>query len=358
MTTRADLGRHLTLEPSAPTKTFVLEVHTDAPLEYLRDIGGRGSVESTEDVYLQRLVTESGDFWVDRIDPRFWSFHTQMTGAQAGGWLHEHVESRRDTDWMWLPSDHLRRIAPGAISRKVRTEFDGARFLGANETAQDLKVQLTGSNAELLIDSIGRLPGYTSAVSVNSIEVELDDPDLGRLREAVKRSGSFAATGEDFVHHAQFVRSVVDRYALLVRSVEGVAYEFESLPQQADEGGGGRLAGAPIGIQFSRPIPDLERFCDELFSARWPFRLWGRPVIADGWASADAVDLHVGQTLRVDIGLDWMRVYLRAGSCGNTVARLISNLQSRFDGALTITHEGISAAVALRQDLSTTTPTA
>lgn len=29
-----------------------------------------------------------------------------------------------------------------------------------------------------------------------------------------------------------------------------------------------------------------------------------------------------------------MRVYPHVGSCGNTVARLISNLQTRFDGAL------------------------
>jgi hypothetical protein len=60
-----------------------------------------------------------------------------------------------------------------------------------------------------------------------------------------------------------------------------------------------------------------------------------------------AVDLHVGQRIGIELGHDWMRVYLHAGSCGNTVARLISNLQTRFDGALTLTHPRSRAERAL-----------
>ena len=61
-------------------------------------------------------------------------------------------------------------------------------------------------------------------------------------------------------------------------------------------------------------------------------------------AEVEAVDLHVGQTLQLDIGSRWMRVYLYEGACGNTVARLISNLQHRFDGALTLKDIDIDAA--------------
>jgi hypothetical protein len=103
----------------------------------------------------------------------------------------------------------------------------------------------------------------------------------------------------------------------------------------------------PVGIRFSRPIPDLPAFCEELFSSRAPFRLWGQPFVTDDGASVEAVDLHVGQRLSMELGYDWMRVYLHAGSCGNTVARLISNLQTRFDGALSLTHPGLQDAVAL-----------
>jgi hypothetical protein len=63
-------------------------------------------------------------------------------------------------------------------------------------------------------------PSASAAVSFSSVEVHLDDPDLGALREAVKRSGLFAARGDDFAYHAQFVRSVIGRYARFVETVE------------------------------------------------------------------------------------------------------------------------------------------
>jgi hypothetical protein len=64
-------------------------------------------------------------------------------------------------------------------------------------------------------------------------------------------------------------------------------------------------------------------------------------------ALVEAVDLHVCQRIGIELGHDWMRVYLHAGPCGNTVARLISNLQTRFDGALALTHASLQDAAGL-----------
>jgi hypothetical protein len=253
---------------------------------------------------------------------------------------------------MWLPSAHLRHIAQDALPRRVGTKFDGKRLVGSDDAARDLRVQLFGSHAERLLDKIADLPEYKSAVSFSSIEVDIDDPDLGLLRESVRRWGAFAAHGEQFAHHAQFVQMVISRYARLVESIEALALRFEPLhAASADltdpDAGGASFAGVPVGIRFSRPIPDLPAFCEELFSSRAPFRLWGQPAVAEDEALVEAVDLHVGQRVGIEVGTNWMRVYLHAGSCGNTVARLISNLQTRFDGALTLTHPGLQDAAAL-----------
>jgi hypothetical protein len=357
MISRADLGQLVPLDGPVPAKTFVIEVHTDDSAAYLAELAPH-SVQPTDDAYLWRLsVPGAGEFLVDGLDQRFWSFHTTMPSDQAAAWLRARVESRPDTDWMWLPSAHLRHVAPTAFSRRVRTEFDGARLAQSEDAAQDLRVQLTGSHADQLLDQIAALPQYRHAVSFHSIEVVMDDPELGPLREAVKRSGLFAAHGEDFAHHAQFVRTVVDRYASLIDAVEAQALTFAPLPYRettiqglsfdADDPGGASFSGAPIGIRFSRQISDLQAFCDELFSARAPWRLWGQPEVTQGTAVVNAVDLHVGQRLDVEIGSDWMRVYLAAGACGNTVARLVSNLQARFDSALSLSHPGLQEAAAL-----------
>jgi hypothetical protein len=369
MTSRSDLSDKVPLDGTVPAKAFVLEVHTDDPHAYLAEMTGRGGyVEDTDDAYLSHVIAPSvGEFWVDRLVTRFWVFHTVAPSTAAAAWLRDCVESRRDTDWMWLPSAHLRYIAPNALPRRVRTEFDGKRLVSSDDAAHDLKVQLSGSHAERLLDRISDLPEYKSAVSFNNIEVDIDDPDLGPLRESVRRWGAFAAHGEQFTHHAQFIQLVIVRYARLVESIEALALQFEPLHEtdsspldgggagagttainHADDLGGASLAGMPIGIRFSRSIPDLAAFCDELFSSRAPFRLWGRPTVTEQGASVDAVDLHVGQRVRMDLGHDWMRVYLHAGSCGNTVARLISNLQTRFDGALYLTHRRLQEEAGLR----------
>lgn len=82
--------------------------------------------------------------------------------------------------------------------------------------------------------------------------------------------------------------------------------------------------------------------------AREPFRLWGLPqMTGELTAEVEAVDLHVGQQLRFDITSEWMRIYLFAGGCGNSVARLASNLQHHFDGALSIVDDELNAGLSV-----------
>jgi hypothetical protein len=136
----------------------------------------------------------------------------------------------------------------------------------------------------------------------------------------------------------------VTRYKRLVTLCEQKAIEWKPF-DRARVDAGGTVAGTPIVMRFSRAIPDLEQFTDALFSSREPFRLWGIPRIRDGIAEIEAVDLHVGQQLSIDIGQQWMRLYLTNGCCGNSVARLASNLQHRFDSTLTFVDPALQTAL-------------
>jgi hypothetical protein len=341
------MARHLLLSPSSPTKTFVLEVHTDEPEEYLRDIGGSLSVEPTDDAYLFRVHRPEGTLWVDQLDERFWAVHTDMPVRPAFTFFREQVEARRDLDWIWLPSMHLRQVWPGAKSRRVRTDFHGYGFIASSAAAQDLKVQLSGRDAEALLDYISQNERYRSAVSFDGVQALLEDASLGWVKEGLNRMGRFAVSGDSLEFHLQFVRTVVRRYRRLVNLCEQKAISWQRLDEHGN-GNGATVSGGPIVIQFSRPIDDLPLFLEQLFAARRPFRLWGIPEIVDGVAEIEAVDLHVGQRLRMDIGDRWMRVYLESGCCGNTVARLISNLQHRFDGALSLLDSELQAAMDAR----------
>src|SRR5262249_14958042 len=129
MTARAAMAEHLSLAGSTPTKTYVVEAHvadSEATLAKLAD--APNGVRSTEDAFLSKINTANGIFWVDQIDGRFWSIHTDMKRDDAFPRLQRWVTTSRELDWMWLPSDHLRYMWPGAVSRRVKTDFKGGGF--------------------------------------------------------------------------------------------------------------------------------------------------------------------------------------------------------------------------------------
>ncbi|MGW1902906.1 hypothetical protein ACWCQB_37320 [Streptomyces hirsutus] len=343
MTTRATMVERL-LEASGPTRTVVLEAHCEGsdPEAKIHSIFGENNYIATDDAFLFRVFVDDGDFWVDQLGGRFWSIHTSLPMRKISPYLHEKVERRRDLDWMWLPSGHLENVWPSAVSNRVRTKFHGKDFLTEDDPAQDLTINLSGRGAERLLRHISHDEKYRSAVSFDSVQVTLSNPELGRVNEGVDRMGRFAASG-DLPYHFQFVDTVIQRYHYFVRLCEGRSLTWSSV---GDEGGS-RFEGSPIAIRFSRQIPNLEHFVTSLFASRQPFRLWGIPEVSGDVATVEAVDLHVGQTLRLEIGLRWMRVYLDKGTCGNTIARLVSNLQHRFDSQLKFVDPQIQAALEL-----------
>ena len=90
-------------------------------------------------------------------------------------------------------------------------------------------------------------------------------------------------------------------------------------------------------IEFPHHVEDLPALMANLFTCREPFRLWAVPQeVAAGQWEANAVDLHVGHTIRLEITSRWLRVLLGPHTCGNTLARLVANLQHRFDARIAV----------------------
>ena len=316
-------------------KTFVLEAHPDSGVtQLLADAFTESKVEPTDDVYLHRLAGDV-DFVVDHLNQRFWSLHTTVPTGDAAPYLRRVVNQRRDLDWMWLPSDHLRGIWRDVSPQLVATSFSSGRLIPTIGEVNDLKLRVTGQVAGQVLKALG--DRFGTAVPQSHVGFNAVDEHFGPITEFVSHDGRFMASGGDFGFHQAIVRRVVDRYRRFVEGVERRVLRWEELPE-----GGARPYGAPITLRFSRRIPDLDYFLEQLFSAREPFRLWGLPRHdGEGMAEVEAVDLHVGQRLRFDITTKWLRVYVFEGGCGNTVARLASNLQHHFDGALSIVDEDL-----------------
>jgi hypothetical protein len=210
----------LDFSPARPTKTYVIESHAEDPTRCLSELAS-GQIEPLADAYLFRVNTGAGVLWIDQLDERFWRIHTDAGHSAVFPLLRDWVSSRRDLDWMWLPSEHLRKVWPDAVSSRVRTDFGGGNLLGMGASARGVRVQLQGDDAEWLLSLIANIPEYHGALSYEGVQMEVTDPHFGSIREGVNRMGRFAASGDSPELHLQFVNAVVNRYKRLVELCEG-----------------------------------------------------------------------------------------------------------------------------------------
>ncbi len=345
--TRSALAERFADSSQPPAKTFVVETHQRGYgsgrecLEAL--VADTAEVRATDDSFLHEVRADGINLWVDTLGGRYWSFHSWSGASDLKRYLKDRVERRRDVDFVWLPSAHLRNVWPDTELLFLRSDFQGQRLLPDTVQARDVRVQVRGQDSQALLDYLSENEQYRPAVAFDRVGFRAHEPQFGTSNEAVDRLGHFAAVGDSFELHQEVVRGVVSRYARLVDLVEKRALDFTPL-----EMGGLLPQGTPILVRFSRPVPDVDVFLSGLLSAREPFRLWGVPEETyDGVWSVDAVDLHVGQRLSLDVGADWLRVYLPRGAVGNTVVRLVSNLQHRFDGNVRFEDPELQSALTL-----------
>ena len=160
------------------------------------------------------------------------------------------------------------------------------------------------------------------------------------MDEAAHYQGRFVARGDSFEVHLGFVSQAVGQYAESVRKLEDeFQIKWSGSPQE-----GATFSGRVLTMSFGRPIADLDHFVAGLFSCKDPFRLWAVPqFLGKDFVAAEAVDLHIGEQIRLDISPTWLRLYLPEGACGNTIARLFANLQHRYDATIDAGTETVAA---------------
>ena len=125
--------------------------------------------------------------------------------------------------------------------------------------------------------------------------------------------------------HVDLVRLSKDRYARAIERIEGCRLGMHRA------GGKWQFRGEPLNFEIRRKIPDVWPFVRSIFNSGKPFRLCGLEKEVDrGYYSVAAVDLHTSDAMDFEISDSMMRVYLNKHGRGNTVMRLLCNLQARF----------------------------
>lgn len=304
----------------------------------------------TDEESLSILNGRVGDtpisLFVDSSDSRFWILHS-VGASEASDRIVKAITQWPAFDRVWLPAPFLEALTSLGEFRGLRLSFDrrqGTQPTREAPAAADsdvayLKMQLWGTRARdvlWLLREGAAFPGETTLSKVHlRYSFDTDESEVAPfVEQAINYHGKITARGTSFDAHVTMLSEVLRRYRDAIATVES---RHRVSMSRTDRGG--EVSGTPVYFSFSQPVEDVAAFAQRLFSPSRPFRLLGVPfAIKKDCVRLHAVDLHVNETLFCEVTPEFMRVFLPKHACGNTVMRLLTNMQHHIDARTTATH--------------------
>ena len=135
--------------------------------------------------------------------------------------------------------------------------------------------------------------------------------------------------------HRQHLEFVLKIYKRAIEATEQMAWQHTEKTTIATASQVQPLIGAPVLIKFSEPLSQsvFDNFITNTFH-RNPnrFRLWGNPIqLGPRKVHVYGIDRHLWQQIFLEITERQIVAILPRGTCGNTVHRLVTNVQQFLD---------------------------
>jgi len=151
--------------------------------------------------------------------------------------------------------------------------------------------------------------------------------DYGKV---TNRSGNF----RDHRSHIIYIQHIYD--ALMKMTEEKIWFSLEKETIQTP-GAFQKLIGSPLSIKFKEPLAKetFDYWIKSTFGrTRNRFRLWGNPIrLGPRKIHVYGVDRHLWQPIFMEITDKNLTAIIPKGTCGNTVHRLVTNIQRFIDPA-------------------------
>lgn len=272
------------------------------------------------------------NFYVDTItNERFWMGFSVSGSKKIDKWFETVVRSNSALDSLWLWPSFLEETQKLGEPRGFGLDYDFRRFEDNDDTTTYLKMQLWGgADTEGVYDLLKTSP-MRNKIVLSKVRMktfgDVEKRDEFALQE-VKYTGKFTTKGTNFSVHASTLNNVRNKYAGKIVSIEN------EYALKWTERGLGKIGLEGYALHF---IPNdfeipVEKFCAKVFDGTIPFRLLGiTTMLNKHGAVADVVDLHTGGELSFEVYPDIITVYLPENTCGNSIARLFTNLQHYFN---------------------------
>ncbi|MDQ3691518.1 MAG: hypothetical protein M3406_16105 [Chloroflexota bacterium] len=347
-------------------KSYVLETmrhHPGAPnpAETFAEVAGL-AVDCLDEGTLYRLRRDHGVVaLIEGADTRFPVIHSTRRTQQLDKLVRSTVTASPWLDHVWLPgrffdalwrwtrdtsdpnrlaklkfayTGHYEQIADGAIADDIDEELEeevvdeGAEDFDDEDVVREVRhSQFEVADRVAYLDQ--RLSGMRDIYHPLQSTVRIRIPSGVRGGHEVYDFGKITNRSVSFAEQEKVVRLVIDLYRRVTEDAEEKLW-YSSEP---DEDGGAGFKGRPVYLDFEQPLDlmTLHTWADRTFgSKRNRFRLGGHPI----WSGPDrtrlhvyGIDRHLWQPISIEATRKHILAVLPRGTCGNTINRLVTNVQ-------------------------------
>ena len=313
-------------------KTYIIE--TEETLQKHFKLGNTKyeSIDTGLDKIKILRVSDSKpvEFYLDVNDGRFLFLHTNFNTKDTNRVVKQLVSAFDHAfDHAWFYSDMLKKIPDvcNCKSRGFGIKYSNYLSQSRDLDLDDMSLDVKGALAERIKKLIGTEEGVKNAFAYDAVKISRGtrtEPSR-YIRMNVHNTGHLAVKrGRSVTDHLDIVESIAKMYSNTIKKIEKCRIGTNNDRSE--------FVGHAINFEFPNGIKDLDLFVHRMFSGAEPFKLWGiKEKIEAGYFSVKGVDLHTGARINFEISARTMRVYLYTNNCGNTILRLLTNLQMKYD---------------------------
>lgn len=224
-------------------------------------------------------------------------------------------------------------LAPPDYAERVMPDAEEESFIPERRTTRSSVVER--------LDKLKRaLPQLRDIYSPLHAVAQLRFPARGAGGHDFYFNGKATNRSDSFADHRQHLLFVLRVYKQATEATERTAWqavERTTMPSGAQQN---VVTGAPVRLAFSEPLPQttFDRFINATFQrSANKFRLWGNPIrLGPCKVHVYGLDRHLWQPLFLEITDRQIVVIVPEGTCGNTIHRLVTNVQQFLDPGVNV----------------------
>lgn len=292
---------------------------------------------------------------LEALDDRHPVIHTTMKADESSKWTRRVVDNNPWLDRLWLSSpilfelwNHVQRTT--SPDRYVRLGFDHEAHYetldseepyfdsddtiyededGVQRLTERRKSRVTITEQLLILKK--KLGELISLYDPLHSLVQLQVPSGSRGGHLFYHDGHVTNRSDSFLEHRAALKLVLKLYRNITEHVENQLW----VNVTETDTDAYYMCGSPVTIQFSNPLTSatFDRFVDLGLRRRTSrFRIGGY-ITRHGPTKIHmaAIDRHLWQPLLLELTSKQLLVVLPNGTCGNTIHRLVTNVQRTLD---------------------------